>query len=416
MTVAGGAAVRAARQHSVRIAHAQVEYVWIDADLNTRSKCRTVPTSDSVSVDKMPSWTYDGSSTGQAPGEDSDVILKPCALFKDPFRPTGGNLLALCETYTPEGEPIPTNYRAAAAATFEKYHDEIPWFGIEQEYTLFNIDGVTPLGWPKGGFPGPQGPYYCGAGADRMFGRAISDAHYAACLYAGVKIAGTNAEGARAHRAQSARRAPAARRAAPRAPRLAPALTHRRRACPVGVAPATLRPAAPRRAAPPCRAVMPGQWEFQVGPCVGIDAGDHMWMARYLLDRVCESFNVVSTLKPKPIKGDWNGAGAHINFSTKKMREPGGLDVIYEACEKMRPKHAEHIAVYGEGNEERLTGAHETCSINEFKYGVADRGCSIRIPRETTAKGYGYLEDRRPASNVEPYGATAKIMTTTMGE
>ena len=340
----------------------QCEYIWIDADGKTRSKTRTVEAKKTIEgASGLPNWTYDGSSTGQAPGDDSEVILKPKAVFPDPFRPvaagednTPRNLLVLCDTWTAEGDALPTNDRAAAAEIFAAHEGEKPWFGIEQEYTLFNMDQTTPLGWPAGGYPGPQGPYYCSAGAGRAFGRAVSEAHYKACLYAGIAISGTNAE------------------------------------------------------------VMPGQWEYQVGPSVGIAAGDELWASRYILDRVCEEFNVHVTYEPKPIKGDWNGAGAHINFSTEKMREAGGIEEIVTACEKLRVYRAEHIAIYGENNEERLTGAHETCSIDQFKWGVADRGCSIRIPRDTHAALCGYLEDRRPASNVDPYRATAKIMASTM--
>lgn len=316
-------------------------------------------------------------------------------MFKDPFRPAGGkNLLVLCDTYDGEGNPIPTNYRVKAKAVFDAHLGEEPWFGIEQEYTLFNLDKSTPLGWPRGGLPGsPQGPYYCGAGADRMFGRAVSDAHYAACLYAGIKISGSNAE-VMPVRARS-----------PRWP-------WGELRC--GISPLNTRGGL-ARSLPWLLCPSPqGQWEYQVGPCVGIEAGDQLWASRYILDRVAEDFGVHVTLDPKPIPGDFNGAGAHINFSTKKMREDGGLKEILAACEKFGPKHEEHIAIYGEGNERRLTGLHETCSITEFKYGVADRGCSIRIPRATNEEGKGYLEDRRPASNVEPFAATAKIMETAM--
>lgn len=223
----------------------QAEYIWIDADGDVRSKCRTVA-ANKAQLSQLPSWNYDGSSTEQAPGEDSEVIIKPRAIYKDPFRP-GDNILVLTDTYTPGGTPLPTNTRLPAAEVFDQYTDTKPWFGLEQEYTLFNIDKVTPLGWPAGGYPGPQGPYYCGSGADRSYGRAISEAHYKACLYSGLEISGTNAE------------------------------------------------------------VMPGQWEYQIGPCVGIEAGDQMMVSRYILKRVCEDFGVHVTLDPKPISGDWNG-------------------------------------------------------------------------------------------------------------
>jgi glutamine synthetase len=332
----------------------QAEYIFIDADGDVRSKCRTVP-SDKVAVEQLPDWNYDGSSTDQAPGEDSEVIIKPRAIYKDPFR-GGDNILVLTDTYTPGGTPLPTNTRNPAVEIFSKRTDETPWFGLEQEYTLFNLDKSTPLGWPAGGYPGPQGPYYCGAGADRSYGRAISEAHYKACLFSGLAIAGTNAE------------------------------------------------------------VMPGQWEYQIGPSVGIDAADELTISRYILYRVCEDLGVIVSIEPKPIEGDWNGAGMHINFSTEGTRAKGGLDVIKAMCEKLGTKHDQHIAAYGEGNEKRLTGACETADINTFSYGIADRGCSIRIPRDTAADGFGYLEDRRPASNVDPYVATAMIFETTTSD
>jgi glutamine synthetase len=289
------------------------------------------------SVDKLPEWNFDGSSTGQAPGDDSEVILKPRRAFRDPFRPRNDgvdNILVMCDTWTPLGEPLPTNTRAKAAAAFEGKDKEETWFGLEQEFTLFNLDERTPLGWPNQGFPNrPQGPYYCSVGPENNFGRHITDSHYRACLYAGIEISGTNGE------------------------------------------------------------VMPGQQEYQVGPCVGIDAGDQLMMSRYILMRVCEDFQVYCTLHPKPIvEGDWNGAGLHTNVSTKTMREKGGLAEIKKAIYKLGAKHKEHIAVYGEGNELRLTGKHETASIDQFSFGVANRGASIRIGRQTEADGYGYFE------------------------
>jgi glutamine synthetase len=338
---------------------ALAEYVWVDANGNTRSKTRTLPVKRTSAVESLPRWNFDGSSTGQAPGDDSEVILRPCRIFKDPFRPRADgvdNILVMCDTYTPAGEPLPTNTRAIAAKAFEGKEDEEIWFGLEQEFTLFNLDQRTPLGWPKGGVPArPQGPYYCSVGPENSFGRAITDAHYRACLYAGIEISGTNGE------------------------------------------------------------VMPGQQEYQVGPCVGIDAGDQLFMSRYILQRVCEEFQVYCTLHPKPIvEGDWNGAGMHTNVSTKSMREPGGLEIIKKAIYKLAAKHQEHIAVYGEGNELRLTGKFETASIEKFSFGVANRGASVRIGRDTEAEGMGYFEDRRPSSNADPYLVTGKIMATIM--
>ncbi|CAM9826425.1 unnamed protein product, partial [Choristocarpus tenellus] len=325
------------------------EYIWIGGSgQDIRCKARTLNKKPESLAD-LPDWNFDGSSTGQAPGEDSEVILKPQSIYADPFR-GGDNILVMCDCYKPDGTPIDNNTRWACAEKMEKVKDTVPWFGIEQEYTLFEADGTTPFGWPKNGYPGPQGPYYCSIGFENSFGRHIMDAHYKACLHAGVTISGTNGE------------------------------------------------------------VMPGQWEYQVGPCVGISSGDELWISRYLLYRVCEQFGVVVSLDPKPIPGDWNGAGCHTNYSTKEMREEGGYKAIIDAIEKMALKHDEHIAAYGEGNERRLTGHHETASISKFSYGVANRGASVRIPRSAEAEQKGYFEDRRPSSNMDPYVVTGKIV------
>ncbi|RXW24661.1 hypothetical protein EST38_g1140 [Candolleomyces aberdarensis] len=328
----------------------QAEYVWIDGDNGLRSKTTTVA-KKVTDIGSLRIWDFDGSSTNQAPGHDSDVYLRPAAIFKDPFR-GGDNILVMCETYNNDGTPNKTNFRHHAAKIFEQTKEQIPWFGLEQEYTLFDVDG-NPYGWPKGGFPGPQGPYYCGAGTGKVFARDLIEAHYRACLYAGINISGINAE------------------------------------------------------------VMPSQWEFQVGPCEGISMGDHLWMARYLLVRIAEQWGVKVSFHPKPLSGDWNGAGCHTNYSTLAMREPGGIKHIEAAIEKLGNRHNEHIAVYGEDNDMRLTGRHETGHIGQFSSGVANRGASIRIPRHVAAQGYGYLEDRRPASNIDPYRVTSIIVETT---
>eukprot|EP01013_Petalomonas_cantuscygni_P022724 TRINITY_DN44035_c0_g1_i1.p1 TRINITY_DN44035_c0_g1~~TRINITY_DN44035_c0_g1_i1.p1 ORF type:complete len:374 (-),score=60.39 TRINITY_DN44035_c0_g1_i1:810-1931(-) len=332
----------------------QVEYVWIGGKMtDLRCKTRTIPTSV-TSASELPEWNYDGSSTGQAPGEDSEVILRPQAIFADPFR-GGDNIVVLCDTYTPQGDPLPTNKRAPAMSIFS--HPEVaaeePWYGLEQEYTLFNADGRTVLGWPTHGYPAPQGMYYCGVGTHSIFGRNVVEAHYRACMHAGVKIAGCNAE------------------------------------------------------------VMPGQWEYQIGPARGIQCGDHVWMSRYILDRVCEEFGVIASVDPKPIPGDWNGAGLHMNFSTKSMRADGGYKTAVPPMLKaLGDTHVEHMRIYGEGNERRMTGRHETASYDSFSYGVANRGASIRIPRQMERDGKGYIEDRRPASNADPYVISSKMAET----
>jgi glutamine synthetase len=333
----------------------QVEYIWIGgtgADLRAKTKTlEKVP----EKIEELPIWNYDGSSTGQAPGKDSEVYLQPVAMFADPFR-GAPHLLVLCEACLPDGNltPIPTNSRRNALKVMTAASKALPWFGIEQEYSLFHENGRTPFGFPDNGYPRPQGPYYCSIGTENAFGRRVVEAHYRACLAAGLKISGINAE------------------------------------------------------------VMPGQWEYQVGPCLGISSGDQMWMSRYIMQRVCEDFGVRVSFDPKPVSGDWNGAGAHTNYSTEEMRQPGGYAAIIAAAEKLGAKHEEHIRVYGEGNERRLTGHHETADIRKFSYGVANRGASIRIPRQAQLEGCGYLEDRRPASNMDPYVVTAKIVQTTV--
>jgi len=334
----------------------QVMYVWVDGSgEGLRCKTRTMDLEPKC-AEECPVWNFDGSSTGQAEGSNSDVYLHPVSMFKDPFR-RGNNKLVMCETYKYNKLPTETNHRYSCKKAMEKAKDAEPWFGIEQEYTLLDQDN-HPFGWPKNGFPGPQGPYYCGVGANKVYGRDIVESHYRACLYAGVKISGSNAE------------------------------------------------------------VMPAQWEYQVGPCEGIDMGDHLWISRFILHRVAEDFGVVVSFDPKPMPGDWNGAGAHTNYSTKLMRAEGGIKEIEKAIESLSKEHRRHIEVYdpnkGKDNERRLTGFHETSSIHDFSAGVANRGCSIRIPRQVGDEGKGYLEDRRPSSNCDPYSVTEVIVRTTI--
>lgn len=233
----------------------QCMYVWIDGNkIDMRAKSRTLDFLPNY-VKELPIWNFDGSSTSQAEGTNSDVYLYPVAMYRDPFR-LGNNKLVLCETYDHNKKATESNHRSSCNEAMERCKDQKPWFGIEQEYILFDKEALRPFGWPKDEDPKPQGPYYCGIGANKVNGRNIVEDHYRACLYSGVKIAGTNAE------------------------------------------------------------VMPSQWEFQVGPCKGITMGDDLWMARFMLHRVAEDYGVVASLDPKPIDGNWTGSGAHTNFST----------------------------------------------------------------------------------------------------
>jgi glutamine synthetase len=329
----------------------RAEYIWIDGTAPTaklRSKTKII-TGAPGGLDALPIWGFDGSSTNQAEGHASDCVLKPVFTCPDPIR-GDDDVLVLCEVLDTDLAPHPTNTRAALAETAERYAAQEPVFGIEQEYTFFK-DGY-PLGFPKGGFPAPQGGYYCGVGADEIFGRDVVEAHLENCLKAGLAISGINAE------------------------------------------------------------VMPGQWEFQVGPVSPLEVSDHLWVARWLLYRTAEDFDVAATLDPKPVKGDWNGAGAHTNFSTKAMRE--GYDAIVTAAESLGEgsKPLDHVKNYGAGIDDRLTGLHETAPWNEYSYGVSDRGASVRIPWQVEKDGKGYIEDRRPNANVDPYVVTRLLVDT----
>lgn len=337
-------------------------YIWIDGTSPTgklRCKVKIMPTkSGNIKLKNVPVWGFDGSSTYQADGQHSDLILQPVCIIKDPIT-VQNDYLVLCEVFMPDGQPHATNKRAVLRDMMQQHAKHCdPWIGFEQEYTLFK--GARPLGWPEGGYPAPQGPFYCGIGADEVFGRPLVEAHTQACIDCGLMIAGTNAE------------------------------------------------------------VMPGQWEFQVGyrhldkeAADPITISDHLWLARWLLYRLAEDLNITVTLDPKPVRGDWNGAGKHTNFSTAAMRHhKTGMDAINAAIEKLSKRHDEHIAVYGHGLESRLTGLHETADISNFSHGIADRGASIRIPHQVATAGYGYLEDRRPGANADPYEVSAIMVET----
>lgn len=321
------------------------EYIWLDGykpEPNLRSKTKVLDLDFfHGDVKILPIWAYDGSSTKQAEGRFSDCLLKPCSVYPDPDRKNA--FLVMCEVLNPDGTPHPDNFRS----TFED--DEDFWFGFEQEYVLTK-DGM-PLGFPKQGYPRPQGPYYCSVGVDNCAGRELVEEHFDICLEAGLGITGINAE------------------------------------------------------------VLLGQWEYQLFG-KGKRSGDDLWVSRYLLHRTAEKYGVKVEFHPKPIKGDWNGSGMHANFSTTPMREKGGKELFDSIFEKFALYHLDHIHDYGSDNDMRLTGLHETQSIDKFSYGVSDRGASIRIPVATSLDWKGYLEDRRPASHADPYRVIARIMKT----
>ena len=320
----------------------KLEYLWLDGCTPTQIRYKTKVVKEFGKSNEAPIWGFDGSSTEQADGNNSDCVLKPVRVYPNPLETNSS--IVLCEVWNVDDTPHESNTRRLLEETITDDIDE--WVGFEQEYTLFK--GGKPYGWPSVGQPPPQGDYYCG----RNIGEKVSREHMNACIEAGISICGTNAE------------------------------------------------------------VMLGQWEYQIGAGGSIHMSDDLWFARWLLERICEEHELVISLHPKPIQGDWNGAGCHTNFSTKEMRGDGGYDEILEACEKLSKNPQEHIDAYGQDNDQRLTGLHETCSITEFRYGVSDRGASIRIPWQVKRDKKGYLEDRRPASNCDPYVVSQKLIET----
>ena len=332
----------------------KLEYIWIGGNNELRSKTKIVKTEKTnltLNSEEICDWDYDGSSTNQASGNNSEVIIKPVAIYRDPFRSVS-DLLVLCDTWLPNMTPHKTNTRYSAKKIFDMDLDKEPWFGMEQEFFIIDKETKLPVGFPKNGYPNPQGQYYCSVGASNAFGREFLEESLNKCLLANIPVTGVNFE------------------------------------------------------------VCAGQLEIQVCS-TGIAQGDNLLITRYILQRTGEKYNYDIDLSAKPIKGDWNGSGCHTNFSTKEMRESNnGYKIIQNAIEKLKNKHKEHIECYGSDNHERLTGEHETAHISEFSSGVANRGASIRVPRSTERKGKGYMEDRRPSSSCDPYVVTSKLFET----
>lgn len=351
-----------------------LEYIWLDGNnpQQLRSKTKIVSKMDTLIPKDYPVWSFDGSSTNQAKsgkGKNTDCLLKPVYVTIDPFRKNGR--LVLCEVLNPDGTPHESNNRHKLFTRLKELKidessnmDSLPWFGWEQEYTLthkpespFSSGIGIPLGFSTnyetpGMSPRKQGDYYCGIGHDSIVGRDIVEEHMEKCIEIGLEISGINAE------------------------------------------------------------VLLGQWEYQIGPVTPLTGSDQMWISRYLLQRVAEKHGVNISLHPKPVKGDWNGTGCHVNFSTKEMREEGGLSLIEDVMNSLKESHSQHIEVYGLHNEQRLTGEHETSGINDFSFGYSTRDTSIRIPAQAIIDKKGYFEDRRPASNCDPYLVANQMLKT----
>lgn len=322
------------------------EYIWLDGDNQLRSKVRVIDTKQNVSLtdNSFPQWNYDGSSTNQANSDgNTEVILKPIRVYHNHL--STNSFFVLCETFNIDGTPHETNSRHKATQIFSSHQsNEKPWFGLEQEYFMINVNKIDKK----------DNEYYCGVSLGNIQ-RKIAEEHLNVCIQTGLKISGINAE------------------------------------------------------------VSPCQWEFQIGPCEGINSGDHMTMARFLLERIAEKYDVSISYEPKPIEGI-NGSGCHINFSTENTRNKinektgkTGLSYIYDYIDRLKESHSDLIRVYGKNNHMRLTGKNETSSHETFSSGVGTRNTSIRIPNETHQTQCGYLEDRRPGSNIDPYEATSLL-------
>lgn len=329
-----------------------LEYIWLGGKGEIRSKTKVLynyeySILDKLGINNIPIWNYDGSSTWQADSnKNTEVILKPCAIFKDPIRNIKNtkSFLILCDTYDENNKPLKTNTRIIANTIFNTNLEEVPWFGLEQEYY------IDFLHKPLKTLDINEGYHYCGF-TNSSAERKIVEEHLEACIQAGLTISGINAE------------------------------------------------------------VVEGQWEYQIGPCIGIQLGDQFIISRYLLSKIAEKYDAVINYQPKPYD-DKNGSGCHINFSTETTRKKNGIENIYIYMEKLKITHQKHLEVYGEENDKRLTGKHETSSYQYFSWGVGTRNTSVRIPNQVFKDGCGYFEDRRPASNIDPYLSTSILFKT----
>lgn len=305
----------------------------------------------------FPEWSFDGSSTGQAKGLNTEIIVRAVRAFRHPYpsSTTFSSYVVLCECFDPTGvQPTSDNTRTIADKVFKQALGEEPWFAFEQEYVIMDRKTGRPYQWPENGFPAPQGPYYCSYGPT-AWGREFAEEHAAKCTEMGVTISGLNAE------------------------------------------------------------VLPSQWEYQVGPCTGIEAGDHAVVARWVMLRVLERHGLDASFHSKPVKGDWNGSGMHTNFSTTSTRVAGtGLAAIELYAQNLSTSHFRDVAVYGDDNDQRLSGHHETSSWKTFAFGYGTRHTSLRIPMQCKNAGSGYFEDRRPSASADPYLVSSRLFASAL--
>jgi glutamine synthetase len=325
-----------------------LEYIWIGGKNEIRSKTRVINNRHPiVEPGHIPEWNYDGSSTWQADSNgDTEIILKPCAIYKDPTRiiSDGNALLVLCDTYDINGNPTKTNQRHAANKIFEQGVDFgfDSWFGLEQEYFIILPDDLKNTHHENG-------LHYCGT-IDNYIERDIAEQHLRLCIEAGINISGINSE------------------------------------------------------------VAKYQWEFQIGPNEGITAADDLIVARYLLNLIAEQYNAKISYHPKPFKEiSGSGCHINFSTFETRNENGTGIDIIYEYIKRLEKNHKESIKAYGDDNHLRLTGFHETSSYDNFTYDIGTRNTSVRIPNHVVREKNGYFEDRRPAANIDPYLATSSL-------
>ena len=312
-------------------------YVWIGANNILRWKIKTI-VSHNLHINCCPKWNFDGSSTGQASGVNTEVQIIPVKIYNFPY--DNADVIILCETYDIDGTPHVDNHRYKALEKFQS-GDHEPWFGLEVEYFVDDPQK------PSTTLNSDETSHYCGFNGNRATRKTIALEHYNKCLEMGLTISGMNAE------------------------------------------------------------VTKGQWEFQIGPCCGIDSGDNTTVAKFMLIWIAEYYGhniIINDSKPYE---NVNGSGCHVNFSTLETRTDNNHATLTEYVDKLALKHDHHMSIYGD-NSKRMTGTHETANIDKFDYGVGTRHTSVRIPNLTKE----YFEDRRPSSNIDYYQVTSAIYET----